>query len=155
MSSAYFYISEQPLSPENSTATTNCSAVDDGNRNDSEEGREEIEGGDDLPVAAKAGIGVGVGIFGVVVIACGILWFLYLRKQRKVLAELQRQASYQPPTSYQPHASFHPQSPPPPPPDASGTWKVQHSPMEMAIPEQHTLRPELSGDPRPIHPGFG
>ncbi|AEO55057.1 hypothetical protein MYCTH_2298443 [Thermothelomyces thermophilus ATCC 42464] len=83
------------------------------------------EGGRDLPVAAQVGIGVGVSIFGLTVIVCGILWFRYLRKQQKVLVELQQRVSSQPP-------------------DGAAMWKMQQYPFGLAAPD-HYLRTELSG----------
>ncbi|KAL2173391.1 uncharacterized protein P884DRAFT_303464 [Thermothelomyces heterothallicus CBS 202.75] len=74
-------------------------------------------GGGDLPVAAQVGIGVGVSIFGLTVIVCGILGFRYLRKQQKVLAELRQRVSSQPP-------------------DGAAMWKMQQYPFELAAPDR-------------------
>ncbi|KDN60159.1 hypothetical protein CSUB01_07116 [Colletotrichum sublineola] len=53
-----------------------------------------------LPVGAKAGIGVGVGIFGVTCIACFVMLYRYLKPNQKALAEAQESMA-------QPPAYFH------------------------------------------------
>ncbi|KAL2172900.1 hypothetical protein VTG60DRAFT_78 [Thermothelomyces hinnuleus] len=111
------------------TATGGAGSESSGGEGGKDGGGEGGGGGGDLPVAAQVGIGVGVSIFGLTVIVCGILWFRYLRKQQKVLAELQQRVSSQPP-------------------DAAAMWKMQQYPFELAVPE-HYLRTELSGSPGP------
>lgn len=53
-----------------------------------------------LPVAAQAGIGVGVGVVGASCIICVVLWVRYLKKKRMVVAELPGGPPVQNPPAY-------------------------------------------------------
>ncbi|KAF6821447.1 hypothetical protein CPLU01_12477 [Colletotrichum plurivorum] len=53
-----------------------------------------------LPVAAQAGIGVGVGVIGATCIICVVLWVRYLKKKRVAVAELPGGPLVQSPPAY-------------------------------------------------------
>ncbi|KAF6805489.1 hypothetical protein CSOJ01_09488 [Colletotrichum sojae] len=53
-----------------------------------------------LPVAAQAGIGVGVGVVGATCIMCVVLWVRYLKKKRMAVAELPGGPLVQRPPAY-------------------------------------------------------
>ncbi|KAG7286649.1 hypothetical protein NEMBOFW57_008960 [Staphylotrichum longicolle] len=90
--------------------------------------------GGSLPVAAQAGIGVGVSVVGLTAIVCGILWFRYLRKQQRLLADLHHQA--------------YPQQPP----DATELWKLH--PQVPPAAAQYPYHPHMVAAPRGGQGGF-
>ncbi|GAB1320000.1 Mid2 domain-containing protein [Madurella fahalii] len=73
--------------PQTSIPTSAGSGPNSGGSSSSSGVNSEPSGG--LPVAAQAGIGVGVGIFGVLCILCAVLWFRYLKRQERAFQELQ------------------------------------------------------------------
>ncbi|KAH6628328.1 hypothetical protein F5144DRAFT_578676 [Chaetomium tenue] len=104
--------------------------------------------GGSLPVAAQAGIGVGVSIFGIVVIICGILWFRYLRKQQKILLDLQRRAYPEPPPPDAAVAEAGKSQAPPPPPPAQyrPVYELGYHPSPVEL-SYHSSPTELSCSP--------
>jgi type II secretory pathway pseudopilin PulG len=140
MSSAYFNITDEPLpssspsipststSPPSSTTASASSTITSLSTTSSGEHQKgttsstpapsELENsGLNLPVAAQAGIGVGVSIVGLTATVCGILWFRYVRKQQRMLLELQQQQRVysQPLDDVEMLKSQTPPLPPPPP----------------------------------------
>ncbi|RMJ21095.1 hypothetical protein PHISP_08033 [Aspergillus sp. HF37] len=83
---------------------------------------------DELSTGAKAGIGVGVGVAGLIVLAAVV--FFVLRSRRKRKAESQA-ADNPPPDTENPtdkHASAHELESPPPAPELPGT---SNNPVEL------------------------
>lgn len=108
LSSRYFNITDDPVSSStrpSSTATFSSSlspptqlptastvptAASAGNQAPSETETPATNPATGLPVAAQAGIGVGVSIFGLVCIFCAVLWFRYLKKKQRLLEGAQQ-----------------------------------------------------------------
>ncbi|KAK1573665.1 uncharacterized protein LY79DRAFT_673477 [Colletotrichum navitas] len=63
-----------------------------------------------LPVGARAGIGVGVGIFGITCIVCATMLYRYLKTNQRTLAEARESTMTQPPAYFHGMA-FSPVSP--------------------------------------------
>ncbi|KAL2129001.1 hypothetical protein VTI74DRAFT_8370 [Chaetomium olivicolor] len=121
MSSAYFNITDKPLSSSASTTpgatlttlstspSASAPSADAASMTTTEQEQQTGTAPDQtqtstsgsssgLPVAAQAGIGVGVSIIGLTCIFCAVLWFRYIKKQQQVLADLQQRAGVVQPT---------------------------------------------------------